>query len=349
MELESDGSAPLSLVPGVFAQTDWRGDTDFWTIVGRVGVTGIGPRLLAAILRLLARRRTRDQLYASLSQFPRPDVDGALDKLIAAGVVIADFAPAARAFHTAALSLPTPAHFLSGDDVPALQADHDDNMFCATDDSVVSLPKEPSERVGDLWEIARARRTVRRFDSRPIDLPDLADILTFGGGATDTDDSKSSLLPPHRTTPSGGALYPIRLYVAALRVNNLCLALYRYHPLSQKLELIRTDISPRSLSLAMHTDGQPSIETCAAVLLLTWSWTRSLWKYGDQGYFVGLLEAGHIAQNALLAATRLGLAAAPTVGLGGDATDAILGLNPREEQAVYAIILGHPPVAAESR
>jgi SagB-type dehydrogenase family enzyme len=289
-------------------------------------------------LRLLARGRTRNQIYASLSRFSRSDVDAAIEKLVAVGVVTDDAAPVARAFHTAATRLLTPVHFLTQDEIIAKEIAQGNNSSPCIEHPLIALPKQPSTRVADLWTIIRSRRTTRRFASLPIAIRDLSDVLTLAAGVTDTTLTPRAL----RATPSGGALYPISIRVVALLVNDLCRGVYRYHPESQHLELLLKDISPSDVSAAIHTDGQPSIQTCAAVLILTWSWTRSVWKYGEQGYFVGLVEAGHIAQNVLIAATRLGLAAAPTIGLGAGATDVFLGLDSRQEQSLYAIILGQP-------
>jgi SagB-type dehydrogenase family enzyme len=66
-------------------------------------------------------------------------------------------------------------------------------------------------------------------------------------------------------------------------------------------------------------------------------------KYGERSYRFALLEAGHIAQNLLLAATAEGVAALPVGGFVEDKLNALLGLNGRDEFAVYLILLGCPP------
>ena len=49
-----------------------------------------------------------------------------------------------------------------------------------------------------------------------------------------------------RTVPSGGALYPLELYVAARRVDGLDEALYHYDPLRHVLELFEPLARERS-------------------------------------------------------------------------------------------------------
>jgi nitroreductase len=66
-----------------------------------------------------------------------------------------------------------------------------------------------------------------------------------------------------------------------------------------------------------------------------------MWKYPHPtGYRVVVLEAGHIAQNLLLAATAHGLAATPTCALGDRAVEELLGLDRLAEAAVHAVALG---------
>ena len=63
-------------------------------------------------------------------------------------------------------------------------------------------------------------------------------------------------------------------------------------------------------------------------------------KYGERGYRFMLLEAGHIAQNALLAANALGLGACPFGGFIDDDLDRLLGIDGLDEVSLYLIGVG---------
>jgi nitroreductase len=63
---------------------------------------------------------------------------------------------------------------------------------------------------------------------------------------------------------------------------------------------------------------------------------------------VVLLEAGHIAQNILLAATARGLASAPTCAITDRVAERLCGLDPVTQAAVYAVAVG-PRSALRSR
>ena len=67
---------------------------------------------------------------------------------------------------------------------------------------------------------------------------------------------------------------------------------------------------------------------------------RSRFKYGERGYRFALLEAGHAAQNMLLAATALALAALPLGGFYDRRLDELVGADGLDEATLYAIALG---------
>ena len=62
---------------------------------------------------------------------------------------------------------------------------------------------------------------------------------------------------------------------------------------------------------------------------------RTRFKYGVRGYRFALLEAGHVGQNVLLAATALGLGAVPLGGYYDRLTDEFLGLDGVNESTLY--------------
>ena len=134
----------------------------------------------------------------------------------------------------------------------------------------------------------------------------------------------------------GGALYPLELYVACTRVDETEQALYHYDPLRHGLERLR-DTSPAALAeLSPYGD---LLVTSAAVVLVTGVFWRSRFKYGDRAYRFTLLEAGHVGQNLVLAATTLGLGAVPIGGL-RPARDAFLGIDGLHEASLYLFPLG---------
>ena len=67
---------------------------------------------------------------------------------------------------------------------------------------------------------------------------------------------------------------------------------------------------------------------------------RSRFKYGARAYRFTLLEAGHVAQNFLLAVAALGLAAVPIGGFYDREVDSLLGVDGLYESSLYLLPLG---------
>jgi Nitroreductase family len=128
-----------------------------------------------------------------------------------------------------------------------------------------------------LWRAIAARRSCRRFADRPIDARDLAGLLEAGYGVThalESDDGRRAL--PLRAAPSGGALYPLELYVAALRVDGLHAGLYHFDPLRTVLAVARDSLSADEVaSLSTYPE---IVRDCAAVILVAAVFGRTRFK-----------------------------------------------------------------------
>ncbi|MER8849295.1 MULTISPECIES: nitroreductase family protein [Mesorhizobium] len=67
---------------------------------------------------------------------------------------------------------------------------------------------------------------------------------------------------------------------------------------------------------------------CPCLILLYARLDRTMWKHGHaNAYRVVLIEAGHIGQNMMLAATRHCLSACPTAALSHSAVKRLLSLD----------------------
>jgi len=180
-----------------------------------------------------------------------------------------------------------------------------------------------------------ARRSRRSFTERSLELGQLATLLGSGYGVTGTVEGTSQAL---RTVPSGGALYPLELYVVSHRVEGLELALYHYDPLRHCLELLTPLGAPVGAELSPY--GTVLSESAAIVAVTAMFW-RSRFKYGARAYRFALMEAGHIGQNLLLAAAALGLDAVPLGGFYDRAVDAVLGIDGIFEATLYLVPVGY--------
>jgi SagB-type dehydrogenase family enzyme len=113
---------------------------------------------------------------------------------------------------------------------------------------------------------------------------------------------------------------------------------YHFDPLSAGLEVVRPRLAAAELG-ALSTYPEVA-SSCAALILVAAIFGRTRFKYGLRGYRFALLEAGHLAQNVLLAATALGLSAVPLGAFYDRRTDDFLGLDGVNESTLYTIALG---------
>jgi SagB-type dehydrogenase family enzyme len=200
-----------------------------------------------------------------------------------------------------------------------------------------AVPLPEAEPVsGSLDTLGAARRSTREYAATPLRLSQLSTLLRGSYGVTGADGPQ-----PFRAVPSGGALYPLELYLAAQRVESLEPALYHFDPLRAALERIRPLGDDE---LAGLTPYDELLVPSAAVAMITAVFWRSRFKYGSRAYRFALLEAGHLAQNFLLAATALELTTCPVGGFFDRRVDALLGVDGLYEAALYLL-----PVGASAR
>ncbi|HEX2194632.1 MAG TPA: SagB/ThcOx family dehydrogenase [Candidatus Limnocylindria bacterium] len=199
----------------------------------------------------------------------------------------------------------------------------------------IALPRPRVDGGPSAAQAILARRSVRHFSARPMTLEELSRVLFLASGI-----SADSWGHARRTAPSSGALYPIELYAVVHGVEGLDRGVYHYAIREHELELIRAG----DMRSAVVEQGlsQEFLGECGAVLFLTQVLQRMRPKYQDRSYRYGLLEAGHIGENAYLAATSAGLGACGVGAFMDDAINAMLGLDGVEEAAVYMLAVGHP-------
>jgi SagB-type dehydrogenase family enzyme len=200
----------------------------------------------------------------------------------------------------------------------------------------VRLPSPPALDV-PLGECLSRRRSVRAFSAAPLTAVELAIVLHAAYGVTERAETESGTFAL-RTVPSGGALYPLELYVLAARVESVEAGLYHLDSIGAELE--RLPAADPAARLAAATVDPDLCARSAATVVVTAMFWRSRFKYGLRGYRFALLEAGHLMQNLLLAATALGLGALPVGGFFDRRVDELLGVDGVNESVLYAVHLG---------
>ena len=205
---------------------------------------------------------------------------------------------------------------------------------------VVSLPKERPLPSIPLGQALTTGRSVRALSGESVSPDELATISFCSNDLIhDSDDPNSH---ERRPCPSAGALCPIELYWFALNVAGLAAGLYHYNPAGHYLEALRTGDPWEGMKSSLSTVQARQVRRSACVMILMGVFPRSCINYGVRGYRFVLLEAGHIAQNALLVVAAQGLAAFLNGGFHDDALHSLLDVDGTEEAALYMMPVGQP-------
>jgi SagB-type dehydrogenase family enzyme len=212
-------------------------------------------------------------------------------------------------------------------------------LFWRNSDKAIPLPECASPASKPLLEIMRRRRTNRNVERSALSLQELSECLYAGLGITGLVRTETGLLPL-KMTPSGGARNPFEAFVLVRNVQSLDAGIYHYSAFDHSLEQVADPpgISPKEL-----VKGQEWADDMPAIIFLVAVLRRTTWKYNDpNAYRVVLIEAGHIAQNIMLACTSNNLTACPTAALSHKQISKVLNLSDITQTPIYALLVGRP-------
>ncbi len=189
----------------------------------------------------------------------------------------------------------------------------------------IELPLPPLS--ADLSDVLRARKTLHHLTAGgSIDTTQLGSLL--GHSLKAHEDGR-------RPYPSGGSLYPIETYLVG-RVADMGPGVFHYHPTSHALEHL-WDLEPGFRMQSIFPNEK--MEDASHAVIFTSRWFRTTAKYGDFGYLLAVLEAGHLAQNLLLVGTALQVTISPVAAFDDSFVSEALDLTEEVEQPVYALAL----------
>ncbi len=194
----------------------------------------------------------------------------------------------------------------------------------------VTLAGPRSAGTGSLERCIRERRSVRDFGVQPLSAGDIGQLLWAAQGVTGAESE--------RAAPSAGALYPLELYAAIGEVGSLASGVYRYLAGAHQLLQMASGFSRERLVAA--TLGQDWIARAPAVVCIAADFQRTTVKYGRRGRGYVYLEAGHAAENLMLQAVALGLAATMVGAFSDDAVSRLFQLH-ADEVPLCLIPVGH--------
>jgi SagB-type dehydrogenase family enzyme len=215
--------------------------------------------------------------------------------------------------------------------------------------ATIPLPRPEPERLArtdsPFAAVLEARRSTRKFSGTPLSMDELGEFLfrsarvrrVYPAGARQTYETTS------RPYPSGGACYPLEIYLVARRCFGLAAGLYHYDPAGHALTpILRSQAAARRLMAdAVGAVGAVGEQRAPqALLILSARFARVAWKYRSIAYATVLKDVGVLLQTMYLVAEAMGLASC-AAGCGDAALLArTIGSRLYEESSVGEFLLG---------
>ena len=151
-------------------------------------------------------------------------------------------------------------------------------------------------------EVLPKRRSCRNFSDAKLSLEQIGNICHYG-----------YYIQGH-TVPSGGALYPLKIYVLIEKEQDgIAAGYYEYDAENDNLILFNSEVDIEQLKYCFNQEEMPfgsSVQVIIAADL-----KRQTYKYANRGYMLTLIEVGHVAENISLYCAEQGLGACEMGGV----------------------------------
>ncbi len=201
----------------------------------------------------------------------------------------------------------------------------------------IFLPK-PVKMDFPLGESLIIRRSERDFDGRAINLKDLSQLLFYSAGVTEKKGENWN--SSHRPYPSGGARFPLEVYLFSLKGSQeLKAGIYHYNVKEHSLEEVLKEDSIRE-QIYPEAVWQKMMLKAPLLLAISAVFYRNTMKYKERGHRYILFEAGHLGQNIYLSAAALNLKCCGIGGFGDDKLHELLDVDGKGEAVLYSFAIG---------
>lgn len=208
---------------------------------------------------------------------------------------------------------------------------------CSEDDIKIDLIK-PENWKGinsiSVEEAIEKRHSKRKYSSTSLTLDELSYLLWATQGIRKVFEGRA-----FRTVPSAGCRHPLETYIAAINVEGLERAIYRYLPITHQLVFVS---KPDNLTELVNTaaNDQPFVGNCAATFIWTAIPYRTEWRYSYASHKVIALDAGHVCQNLYLACESIDAGTCAIASYNQKLADKLVNVDGEEEFVIYMAPVG---------
>jgi len=241
---------------------------------------------------------------------------------------------------------PTGGNYPHAEVMPALPAVRPPWPGEKIDLRAVAPAQEP--KISSAATLMRRRHSVRSFDDRrPIALAELARLLDIARVSAQWEskadiEGDAPVSYARRPYPSGGASYPLELYLAVRTCEGLAPGFYHYDAGAHALTAI--EVRPQDLQALLTGAGGAMGVAAPPQILITFAarFGRVSWKYSSLAYSLILKESGVLMQTLYLMATDLELGGCAIGSMNIDLFARMTGIEFHVEGPVGQFALGRP-------
>ena len=163
----------------------------------------------------------------------------------------------------------------------------------------IILP-EPRPIPGAFRDVLLARESKRDFDEKKIlTAQELSDFLYWSAGLKKITMRTENFRRMH---PSGGARYPLEIYLSCKGSKEIPGGVYHYHIREHALEKLMGSEGDATIRALPNYPWAPKAQ---AMIFISAILDRSMRKYRERGYRFALLEVGALLHNFYLVGTAL--------------------------------------------
>lgn len=193
------------------------------------------------------------------------------------------------------------------------------------------------------WEkVVLNRKSTRSFSPAPVLFSELSNLLQMSCGLKKVGQWQQKVSVqspwPHRALASGGALYPLEVYILALNIKGLKKGLYHLNNAAMELSLLRSDAETFQLEKFWYQ--KKFFSNPAALIFVSAVFQKTKIKYGNRALRFILLEAGGLGAQMNLLATAMGLGFTYDGGGFENKIESLIGIDGANEGLVTSFVLG---------
>jgi SagB-type dehydrogenase family enzyme len=208
---------------------------------------------------------------------------------------------------------------------------------------ILNPPPNVDNHSNTFLRVLNERKSIRRYSTNKMSKDTLSHFLYHSARIKQFFRSKEGTLT-NRTYPSGGARYPLEIYVSNNRISGIQKGIHYYDPLKHRLILLNKNkiYQKQFNSFLKHVQHPIMNREPDVVFIITAVFSRTVWKYDRLGVSLILSDLGSLYQTMYLVATELNLAPCPIGKTEEELVKNWLKLNWFEESHVGTFMLGLP-------